>query len=82
VRQYLENRFNIRATEMTTEEFLIRVREDRALSFEHKGLLREFLQSCDLVKFAKYEPGQQEALSSMVAAKKLIDQTKEEESAP
>lgn len=75
VRRYIENRFNIRAPEMTTEEFLMKVKEDDALSVEQKGLLREFLESCDLVKFAKYEPVEQEAALSMSSAKRLIEQT-------
>jgi len=78
VRHYLENRFNIRAPEMTTEEFLLNVKEDSVLSLEHKGLLRDFLTNCDLVKFAKYQPAEQEASLSLASAKRLIDQTKEE----
>lgn len=79
VRHYLENRFNIRAPQMSTEEFLIKVKEDSALSLEHKGLLRDFLTNCDLVKFAKYQPAEQEATLSLVSAKRLIDHTKREE---
>ncbi|MCM8797824.1 MAG: hypothetical protein NC923_08170, partial [Candidatus Omnitrophica bacterium] len=78
VRHYLENRFNIRAPEMTTEEFLIKVKEDSNLSLEHKGLLRDFLVTCDLVKFAKYQPAETEASLAFNSAKKLIDQTKQE----
>ena len=79
VRHYLEDRFNIRAPEMTTEEFLIKVKEDNTLTLEQKGLLRDFLTACDLVKFAKHQPAQQEATLSFASAKKLIDQTKQEE---
>lgn len=79
VRHYLENRFNIRAPEMTTEEFLLKVKEDSSLSVEHKGLLRGFLTNCDLVKFAKYQPAETEANLSMASAKELIDQTKQED---
>ncbi len=77
VRHYLENRFNIRAPEMTTEEFLIKVKEDSNLSPEHKGLLRDFLTNCDLIKFAKYQPAETEAALSLASARKLIDQTKQ-----
>lgn len=73
VRRYLENRFNLRAPEMTTEEFLNSVKDDKALSYEHKSLLRDFLSHCDLVKFAKYEPAEKEADLSFESAKKLID---------
>lgn len=79
VRRYLENRFNIRAPEMTTEEFLLKVKQDSSLSVEHKNLLRDFLTNCDLVKFAKYQPAEQEASLALASAKKLIDQTKQEQ---
>jgi len=78
VRRYLENRFNLRAPEMTTEEFLNSVKDERTLSYEHKSLLRDFLSHCDLVKFAKYEPPEKEADLSFESAKKLIDQTRKE----
>jgi hypothetical protein len=64
---------------MTTEEFLTKVKEDSALSLEHKGLLREFLTNCDLVKFAKYQPAETEASLALTSAKRLIDQTKQED---
>ncbi len=79
VRRYLENRFNIRAPEMTTEEFLLKVKEDSSLSVEHKGLLRDFLTNCDLVKFAKYQPAETEASLALASARRLVDQTKQED---
>ncbi len=78
VRHYLENRFYLRAPEMTTEEFMSMVKDSSALSYEHKSLLREFLSHCDLVKFAKYKPEYAKIDSSFDSAKKLIDQTKRE----
>jgi len=78
VRHYLENRFNIRAPEMTTEEFLNTLRYDNILSYEHKNFLKDFLSHCDLVKFARYESNVAEAQKGYDAAKNLIDQTKEE----
>jgi hypothetical protein len=78
VRRYLEARFNLRAPEMTTEEFLDTLRYNQVLCSEHKGLLRTFLSHCDLVKFARYKPLQQEANLSFESACRLIDQTKQE----
>ncbi|MEA3328970.1 MAG: hypothetical protein U9Q08_04520 [Candidatus Omnitrophota bacterium] len=78
VRRYLENRFNLRAPEMTTEEFLNTVKNNKALSCKHKSLLRDFLSHCDLVKFAKYEPPENETDLSFESAKKLVEQTKKE----
>jgi len=77
VRRYLENRFDLRAPQMSTEEFLNSVKNNKALSYEHKSLLRDFLFHCDLVKFAKYEPNEKEANLSFESAKKLIDQTRD-----
>jgi len=77
VRRYLENRFNLRAPHMSTEEFLNTVKNNKLLSYEQKNLLREFLSHCDLVKFAKYEPPHKEVDLSFESAKKLIDQTRE-----
>lgn len=79
VRQYLEDRFNLRAPEMTTEEFLSRLKESPLLSNEHKIVLKEFLFHCDLVKFAKYAPSMTEIDSIVEAAINLIEQTKQEE---
>ena len=78
IRRYLENRFSLRAPEMTTEEFLSSAQAASRLSIEQKLLLREFLTSCDLVKFAKYLPVSDEVAAAFERAKKLVDQTKEE----
>jgi len=39
-------------------------------------LLKDFLNSCDMVKFAKYAPTTNEALKNFDCAWKLIDETK------
>lgn len=77
VRHYLENRFSLRAPEMTTEEFLSTLRDSDILNPGQKGLMREFLSHCDMVKFAKYLPDQKEAESSYESARKIVDETKE-----
>lgn len=76
VRRYIENRFEIRAPEMTTEEFLFSLRGSADLTGTHKNLLKEFLERCDLVKFAKYGPTVAEIDSSFEAAWRFIDETK------
>jgi hypothetical protein len=53
VRNYIQQRFSIIATQRTTEEFLQDlVRAPRVSLARHQGLLAEFLQRCDYVKFA------------------------------
>jgi len=76
IRRYLENRFMLKAPEMTTEEFLARARDAAELSNEQKNLLKEFLLCCDLVKFARYAPGADEMTAIFDSAKHFIDQTK------
>ncbi len=57
IRSYLGQRFQAPSTRRTTEEFLRQMEADRATPLaEHRDLLRDFLQSCDLVKFARYQP--------------------------
>ncbi len=52
IRQYLENRFEVRAPELTTDEFLQLAAAESELSSEHQQLLAEFLNQADRVKFA------------------------------
>jgi hypothetical protein len=53
VRRYIEERFGVTATHRTTEEFLHDLLESsHAPLARHRALLSEFLQQCDLVKFA------------------------------
>ncbi len=78
-RHYIENRFNIKAPEMTTEEFFIKVKVHPQFKAGHKTLLKEFLLCCDLVKFAKYTPLTPEIDSTFESAEKFIGQTKEEQ---
>jgi hypothetical protein len=53
VRSYIELRFAVTATHRTTEEFLHDLLESSQASLvRHRALLSEFLQQCDLVKFA------------------------------
>jgi len=79
IRRYIENRFNLKAPEMTTEEFLIKARDAVELISAQKSSLREFLNACDLVKFAKYIPGEEEIAAVLLAARNFILQTKQED---
>jgi len=75
VRQYCEDRFSIRAPEMTTEEFLSDLKNSRDLNSEQKLKLKKFLNYCDLVKFAKYSPQNKEAENSFILARNFIKET-------
>lgn len=77
LRRYLERRFGLHAPERTTEEFLAELATDATLSPEHKAVLGQFLQHCDLVKFAKLAPTEAEIQHTFDACKNVIEQTKE-----
>ena len=74
-RAYLEERFNFHAPERTTEEFLRELSATDLLVKSQKESLGKFLESCDLVKFAKYEPGETELRELYGAAMRLVDET-------
>ncbi len=75
LRVYLEERFNYRAPERTTEEFLIELSLATALYPDQKQSLAEFLQSCDLVKFARHEPTESDLRDLHESALRLVDET-------
>ena len=77
VRKYLEDRFDLRAPELTTEEFLVSVGESPDLSKEHQALLREFLRQADLVKFARVQPSDDDVERSIEAAWWFLEETRE-----
>jgi hypothetical protein len=74
-RVYLEERFNFHAPERTTEEFLRELAGTDLLTADQKDSLSRFLESCDLVKFARYEPGEPELRALHESAVRLIDET-------
>ena len=75
-RHYMENRFNIRAPHMSTEEFLYYLGVSGHLNDAQRSALKDFLNSCDMVKFAKYAPTVNEALINFDLAKRLVDDTR------
>lgn len=79
IRLYLEERFDFRAPERTTEEFLRELGETSLLTPDQKESLGRFLQSCDLVKFAKYEPGENELRELHSSAVRLVEETEPSE---
>lgn len=77
VRQYIELRFELMAPEMTTEEFLDALRNSDLLAPGHKELLERFMTACDMVKYARYQPGTEEIEAVFAAARDFIEQTTE-----
>jgi len=77
VRRYLEDRFHVRAPEMTTEEFLLTTSRDGRLAAPHRRLLGEFLTESDMVKFARHVPTIADSARAFEAARRFVDDTTE-----
>ncbi len=75
VREYLEERFTFHAPDRTTEEFLYELQNTNLLTVDQKASLGNFLENCDLIKFAKYEPAETELRAMHDAARRLVDET-------
>jgi hypothetical protein len=75
LRVYLEEQFQLRAPERTTEEFLDELQSSPRLSLRQKESLGDFLTRCDLVKFARHEPGELVLRELLDAAMRLVEET-------
>ncbi len=79
VRHYIEERFGLRAPEQTTEEFLSELTQRPVLSVAQRSALMQFLEQCDLVKFARARPTQQEGQAALKAARSFVEATRADE---
>jgi hypothetical protein len=79
LRHYIEHRFDLRAPERTTEEFLTELKNTDILSVSDKQSLEEFLTHCDLVKFAKHSPTNEQIQRTFDLVKEFIEKTKSDE---
>ncbi|HPN29392.1 MAG TPA: hypothetical protein PKY81_00400 [bacterium] len=77
LREYLENRFGLRAPEQTTEEFLNDMVKNNVFNDVENKILKDFLEHSDLVKFAKHKPGENDIQKSFDFVKDFIEKTKE-----
>jgi len=78
VRHYLEDRFNLHAPELTTEEFLEVAATSPDLTAEHKNFLQDFLRQADQVKFAQHIPDSQSIDNALRSATNFLEQTKQD----
>jgi hypothetical protein len=75
VRRYLAERFGLRALEQTTAEFLESARPVPQLDGARQELLRDFLQRCDLAKFARAGLSPEDCRRTAALARALVEQT-------
>jgi hypothetical protein len=76
LRQYIEDRFGLKAPERTTEEFLIEAGSGLAVEQAQKNILKAFLLHCDLVKFAALEPSVEDVERTFSTCRDFIEATK------
>lgn len=79
IRQYLEDRFELRAPDLTTDEFLQLARAQSELSPEHQSLLGEFLTQADIVKFAGVRANEKDVDHSITLAERFLEDTRDDE---
>jgi hypothetical protein len=75
LRVYLGERFNFHAPERSTEEFLQELQRMPQMTEEQKKLLGQFLLFCDLSKFARHDPSEDECRNLHTIAVNLVDET-------
>ena len=80
LRYYIEDRFRIRAPERTTEEFLNELKSDDTLAVGDKESLEKFLRHCDLVKFARHQPSDEQVRRTVDLVRDFVDRTKSDQS--
>ena len=82
MRVYLEERFELRAPDRTTEEFLRDLQKTSALNEAQKASLSGFLEQCDLVKFARFEPTEAALRELHESALRLVHETQYDPATP
>jgi hypothetical protein len=76
IRRYVEDRFHVHAPTLTTEEFLRDLVEVRDTMLEpQRALLGEFLQHCDLAKFAGWRYSMPDLEAMHGSAGSFVQQT-------
>lgn len=55
LRRYVTNQYALPVTRQTSVEFLTKLAKSSPFSANEKSLLEDFLNRCDLIKFARYE---------------------------
>jgi hypothetical protein len=78
IRHYIEKRFDVRATQRTTEEFLqALLRNSNEALARHRTLLANFLEQCDLVKFSGTSLAASDLETLLESARNFVLETRE-----
>ena len=80
MRWYIEQRFKLRAPERTTQEFVEEAQRSDVLTVEQRQVLGEFLERCDMVKFARYGATTAQMDETFDVTSRFIETTRSEQS--
>lgn len=78
IRQYIEGTTGVHAPEQTTEEFLREIGAGTLFSHDERNRLKEFLESADLVKFARAMPQSADIQNSYDRARRFVASIEDE----
>lgn len=79
LRAYLEGRFNLNATDETTEEIVEEMSKSPDLNGSQRNILQEFMRQADMVKFAKGHPDRLTMESAFKTTQHFVEETKQPE---
>ncbi len=74
-RRYMHARLDIPAIDLTTEEIIPRIEDNGLVDGSLKPLVKDFLVSTDLVKFAKHQPAREEMNGIIENMRAFINKT-------
>ncbi len=72
LRRYVSEEHNVPLTRQTSVEFLSAVKESSQFSSEDKSLLNDFLNRCDLIKFARYDATAEDSRTLLEEASRFV----------
>ena len=75
IRRYIEVRFDLAAPKRSTEEFLAEAQQSPKLAPEYQTMLADFLQCCDLLKFARTLANRNELVQLHDSAIRFVKET-------
>jgi len=68
LRGYIEAQFGLRAKEQTSPEFLASLASSQQIGREDQALLTQFLEKCDLIKFARIDASSADSAALLASA--------------
>ena len=73
LRRYVSSQFQLRATQQTSPEFLAAISDFPKFSEPEKNELAEFLEKCDLIKFAQVAASAEDSITLLNQAVRFVE---------